>query len=428
MLLNDLEERGVIILCETFLNKYNLALTDIENYQAIHKYRDDKPGGGTSLFIHDSVKLIREIETPFESEFESVSMLVQHENKKIFVSEFYRLPNTDDSKFESNLGRLFDTTKLYKNCFLMSDQNYDLLKTSVHHRTGEFLQNMLNNDFIPLIWKPTRITHATATLIDNVYVKTPRIMKHNSFVIVDGMSDHFPCLIMYALYEQPCNKGGDVFLEKRKITDENLPNIQQELLFHDWSVVYDLPVNAGYEYLIKTITDVLDTFAPKKVIKIHHDQKFREGWLTVKMKKYNNKSRRLRDHARKTGKDVDYDKYRRYRNTLNRLKNFEKRSHYKEVFENIGKNTKLLWNVINRIVKRVNNKHEITELLVDGKNVMNEQSICNALNDHFATVGKCTQDTIGPSGDKDPLNFVDCVKSKFKFSRITEGEICKNSI
>ena len=79
--------------------------------------------------------------------------------------------------------------------------------------------------------------------------------------------------------------------------------IQQELLFKEWSVVEHLPVNKGYELLVKKITDALDRHAPKKLVKIRYDKKFNEPWLSVKLLKYNQKCRKLCNKACLTGND-----------------------------------------------------------------------------------------------------------------------------
>ena len=64
-LLKELYAHGVVVhvigLCETFLNNVNINLSYIENYTAVHRIRKDKTGGGITLLIHDSVKLVKTI-------------------------------------------------------------------------------------------------------------------------------------------------------------------------------------------------------------------------------------------------------------------------------------------------------------------------------------------------------------------------------
>jgi hypothetical protein len=53
----------------------------------------------------------------------------------------------------------------------MADFNLNLLNYHSHQRTGEFLDIMYSNMFIPLITRPSRITYNSATLINNIFTK-----------------------------------------------------------------------------------------------------------------------------------------------------------------------------------------------------------------------------------------------------------------
>ena len=61
----------------------------------------------------------------------------------------------------------------------MGDYNIDLLKSSVHSPTSDFLEMMYDKSFYNLISRPTRITNATATLIDNIYTNSVSFDKDN---------------------------------------------------------------------------------------------------------------------------------------------------------------------------------------------------------------------------------------------------------
>ena len=71
-------------------------------------------------------------------------------------------------------------------------------------------------------------------LIDNIFIHEPGRRKCYSFVLTDSMSDHYPCLLSMVLSSGVCDSP-QIMMEKRKLTDESILKIQQELLFHDWS-------------------------------------------------------------------------------------------------------------------------------------------------------------------------------------------------
>ena len=53
-------------------------------------------------------------------------------------------------------------------CILGLDHNLDLLEHSIHPKTQEFLEYILDQNLLPAITKPTRISKTSATLIDNI--------------------------------------------------------------------------------------------------------------------------------------------------------------------------------------------------------------------------------------------------------------------
>ena len=195
-------------------------------------------------------------------------------------------------------------------------------------------------------------------------------------------------------------------------------------MFTDWSRLVEIDVNDGYNFLISPITKVLDIHVPKKLIKIRECDKFREPWMTVKIRKYNARCRKLCNKARISGKESDFRKYKQYRNILNKLKVFEKRNHYDDLFKKIGKNSQLLWNVLNNLMHKTSNKNDITELLYNGENLVNDQNICDTFNTHFATAGEHIKDTV-PNVNINPMKYMRRFTNCMLFSPISEQYICK---
>ena len=146
---------------------------------------------------------------------------------------------------------------------------------------GDFLSVLLQHEFVPYINKPTHVTYRSSSLIDNIYIKNKPLMDNVSFVLVEGMSDHYPCPVSYQL--AMTKTQSNIKIEKRKLNDESIFKIQQDLLFHNWDPIYALSADAGYNYLSSVIKNVMNRHAPKKFITIKNDNKFHEPWLTIKI-------------------------------------------------------------------------------------------------------------------------------------------------
>ena len=222
-----------------------------------------------------------------------------------------------------------------------------------------------------------------------------------------------------------CICKATVVIEKCKLSEGTLLRVQRDLLLHNWADINCLSVDDGYEYLINVITETLDIHAPKKLIKLKSCDKFREPWMNVRLKRYNAKCHKLCNKARLSGKEIDHVKYKLYCNTLRRVKAYEKKCYYEDLFKRIGKNSQLLWDVVNNIVQKCHNRCSITEIFHKDRKINDPSEICNAFNDHFATAGARTQSTIIRKTNMDPLSSIKRVTNCLLFSPVSEQYVCK---
>ena len=76
-----------------------------------------------------------------------------------------------------------------KDIMIMGDFNINLINYNDDKNTGNFLDTMFSQSFLPYITTPTRITRNTKTLIDNIYYNKPlnNIISGNLSSII---SDH----------------------------------------------------------------------------------------------------------------------------------------------------------------------------------------------------------------------------------------------
>ena len=104
------------------------------------------------------------VEHSFESVF--VEVLVNH-TVNIIVGEIYRVPNSNRhlsiQYYEDIISKLQYENK---EVILGTDENFDYLNSTCAH-SKHLLETYFSAGFIPTITRPTRITHASATLIDN---------------------------------------------------------------------------------------------------------------------------------------------------------------------------------------------------------------------------------------------------------------------
>ena len=133
----------------------------------------------------------------FDQECESLFIEIDkgqlNSDKTVTVAVIYRPPNTSIESFHTKISSIMDILKKEnKNCYLMGDFNINILNSESHDLTGQFVDIMSSNAFLPLITRPTRIT-TSATLIDNIFTNNLDDIVHSvRGIYVTDISDYYP--------------------------------------------------------------------------------------------------------------------------------------------------------------------------------------------------------------------------------------------
>lgn len=416
----------VILLCETWTHDLNSSLLDIEGYTLFLQNRKEGRGGGVGVYVKNYLnpKIKSDLSVQYDGLFESMIVEITTHGKQFFVSEFYRVLGTPEKPFEECI------SKLLKNCkntdtFIGSDQNLDLLKLNKHKMTDKFLNNILENGLMPTILKPMRVTHTSSTLIDNIYVPINHVNSFKSHVLVDLMSDHFPCLVQICLNLN--SKRSPMKIKSRKVNESALHNMNNDLLHKNWIEEFAKckDLNSRYEKFVDTVYRSLDTHAPIKEKCISPRNIIHTPWMTPELLKNTKKCKHLYKESQKdpTSKNK-LARYKNYAKTLRALKKNAKSTYFKNEILSYGGNCKKIWTLLNKLLGKHNDKTSaISELKVSGVVINDPLKICSALNNHFATAGeKVSKD---PGTTKYLKYLGERVTSEFGFETVSENLVMK---
>ena len=106
--------------------------------------------------------------------FIEIDKIVFETKTNIIVGVIYKPPDTKPDDFFEILQPVINCiNKENKQCYLMGDYNFDLLKVDKHPGTAQYLELMYSHSFVPTICRPTCVTSKTAILIDNIYHNQP---------------------------------------------------------------------------------------------------------------------------------------------------------------------------------------------------------------------------------------------------------------
>ena len=100
-----------------------------------------------------------------------------------------------------------------------------------------------------------------------------------SYVIVEDISDHYPCITILPELKEIVKI--EIFIFIRPIKDQNIKEIRHELTTKNWEeTLIPLTCNEGFEKFHKFLADTIDKLCPEKQIKVRGKRKRYDPWIT----------------------------------------------------------------------------------------------------------------------------------------------------
>ena len=214
-----------------------------------------------------------------------------------------------------------------------------------------------------------------------------------SAIIVDDMSDHFPCTILIPNFLPIINV--EKTIHYRKYTEDGILKVNQDLLFTDWENILNDDVDQNYLAICECIKKSLDIHIPFQTRTEIEGASLicHPPWYNKSIKKCINKSKHLfRNSISNPSQKANF---RKYRNALNRLILHEKTRYFERKFEEFHNNGNVTWGLINNVISRHNDKSCVIPRLIEGKNIVtNPPDKAELMNTHFSNIcNKIKNDT-----------------------------------
>ena len=399
MLISDLKQPDVMILSETWLKEGEEKLINMKGYTFKGVPRVRKKGGGVGFLVKEDLvyhALTELNNSNIDPTFEHYYIELKGNKYNVILGSIYRPPNTNLERFMAEYKKSLECLNNLKNkeIILGMDHNINLLKHDVHSKTQEFIETNLDMNLLPVITKPTRVSTTSATLIDNIFVSNRLQHCITSGVIITDISDHFPCILNVSDFNQ-CNKTAMKII-KRKLNKENLDKIKNDIGNIDWETeIKNLDANKAFEMIHNKLIDTINTHAPERITYLKN-KRINKPWIS---KSFANSIRKSKILYRKSLENPSsLTQYKDYFMVLKRTKRIAKLNYYQSMCKDFKSNTKKLWDMINNIIKKTNNKTDIlTKLVSNNKEYTSGKDICDILVKHFSTVGKNYANNIKPS-------------------------------
>ena len=210
-----------LVLCETWLTPETKNVIKVQNYDYSGIERKGKKGGGVCFLIKNNLITRERSDLKIEAEhMEHCIIEIKCKHKNILLVSIYRPPNTSISEFINEYGSLRDKLNSAKEYDLIVgiDHNLDFLKSNCHRQTQNFIEVNLDQNYLPCITKPTRITKSSATLIDNIFISQNLQGRQDSKILIEDISYHLPSLLRLSGHFLEQKNTPTIFT--RKLDDE----------------------------------------------------------------------------------------------------------------------------------------------------------------------------------------------------------------
>ena len=377
----------IILLCKTWLNDRTTDLIEIKGYKLISKNRTDRIGGGVAKLTKKELRSHSRDDLCVETKhLEHLVVELKTDKSNVLLVSGYRPPNTSTKTLLVEYKKLINSIRKCKSHEIVVglDHNLDLMN--------------LTSDLTPCITKPTRITHTTATLLDNIFV-SPRLQQNLCpLILTEDISDHLPILVLLGNQKKCLKQSKKVTV--RNLSEENIQKIRNDLDSVKWEEilsVYDC--TKGFETFHNTVMESINKHAPEEIKRVTYKKQIRDPWITKGILVSLAKQKRLYRDQLHAKSSVSTHKYRTYRNLLKSTIRKSKNSYLHDKCLEFKQDSRKLWKLVNRIIGKNNNKTEtIDSLKIDNILKYDPVSITKGFCDFFSNIGENYAKNIDQTG------------------------------
>ena len=420
----------IISFVETWLNTNTTQLFKIANYNAFHITRNGR-GGGVAVYIRDNyqtsvIKELSMIDPCIESIFINMSVV---SNGCFIVGTVYRPPHSDILDFLAKLENILShITSNYPTATILmqGDYNIDMMKCYSNNLYNDYFCRLLSYSMWPLILRPTRVTHCSATLIDNIFCNNIKALNMSGIILSD-VSDHFAVFSSFSINK--AKPAGYVEISRRDMKQDNLSMLKVSISNYDWnSLKANQSVNELYNNFSDKIANLYDAHCPVKTFKvkiIDRDKPYINGQIKQVLKEKHKLQKKFNKRPVTYGRE-----YRALRNRLNSMIRSAKAAYFKQRLADGSDNNRNSWKILDDMLGNKNNGGLPDKFIIDGAWIDDPHTIANRFNSHFCSIGETLslKFSNAVNGENNYINYLDGrVDTVFSFNPITEEEI-KNII
>jgi len=292
-------------------------------------------GGGVAFYLKNCFSFTILLEEVTEV-LEHIWIRVVSQDKSLIIGVIYRNQKSNFNIFLDNFEQILSNfVPVGDEIVCLGDFNNDLCNPV--NNNNEKFYNLLNiYNLRQLISEPTRVSHASSTLIDYVITFEDAPLAGAGAVPVHDIADHH-------LVFCDINTGPTIFRPVTKTYRNfryfDLDLFSEHLRNIPWYIIFDLPnVNDKMEFLNANILFLFDLYAP---FTTRTFTKPATPWMTDNLRTLIKERNKAFYKSQNTRLGDDWARYKELRNFTSSVKKQEQKAYLRHLF--LNKDSKLLW-------------------------------------------------------------------------------------
>ena len=360
---------------------------------------------------------------------ESKFLKLKSNEAEIVVGGIYRHPNGNPDHFNKEYSRIIENIPETAVGIIGGDINLNLLDYDKKF-IRDYTNITMENNFVPCITLPTRITSTSATIIDHIMLKLPKNKLHSKVQSGNfscNISDHLPNFIIVDLaIKNNINRPFIRIFSPNKIKEFN-DSLSYEMNVLDQrlnQILNTNDVNSIYAEFFTQYKNLLDKYFPK--VKMSRKKAKDKPWISAGIKTSIKKRNILfkQYHAKKS--DENEKKWKSYRNNLVTVIRAAETIYYKNLINKHNNDCTAMWKVFGKILKNKTSSTKVIKLKHQGKTIHNAKDISETFNNFFTNIGESLAKEFSNTNEKAYTKYMNTkITKKFNFSFISTEEISK---
>ena len=235
---------------------------------------------------------------------------------------------------------------------------------------------------------PTRLSNlSSGSLLDHIYTNLPK-SEICSKVILEDITDHLPLLIsLQKVKTKKVPKQNSLTQDFRNFNSEKfLAELYSNLLNFKQNIRNN--IDQAWNDFENIFNSTVYKHAPLRILTRKELKLKSKPWITKGILKSAKTQKKMYKKCIRRSDPTLSSEYKKYRNSLTRIKQLSKKLYFQNCVMQSQNNTKHLWQTINNIINYKNPKKSLITQLEDknGNTITDPETISNVINNNFVSI------------------------------------------